>query len=112
MHPPVEPGEAPDQSSGASCHGLAVHHEDHGRCENFCQVRGAAPLVEGSGPVEKSHDPLYHRDVRLPGASFEKLQQPPFREEHGVEAAAGSPGRQGVKSGVDVIRSRLVRLDL
>jgi len=111
MHPPVEPGETPDQSRGASCHGLAVHHEDHGRREDFCQVCGAAPLVEGSGPVEKTHDSLYDRDVRLAGAPFKKLQQPPFREEHSVEAAAGSPRRQGVEAGVDVIRTRLVWLD-
>ncbi len=72
---------------------------DHGDAR-ICQVCGVAPLVDGSGPVEKPHD-LYDRDVRLPGAPFEKLQQPPSGRSRSRHGCGRVSGRQGVEAGVE-----------
>jgi hypothetical protein len=86
-------------------HRARVDDEDDGGAEQRGDVR-RRPLGGAAAPVEQPHDALDDGDVGAAGAVQQQRSDPLGPDEHRVEVAAGTPGRQRVVAGVDVVRDR------
>ncbi len=106
----VEAGEAVhgggDGAAGAG--GADDQHDGGGQQPGH--VRGAGEVACGRArAVEQAHDAFDHADVGRAAAVPEQRRDQVLADQERVQVAAGSPGRGGVITGVDVVRADLVR---
>jgi hypothetical protein len=84
-----------------------VHHEEHGRAEEFCDLRGGGAVVFEIAAVEKAHHAFDDGNVRARAGALENGCDAGIVEHPCVEVAAGASGGAAVPGGVDVVRPAL-----
>src|SRR2546423_6900805 len=107
----IEALKAMHQRCNASGSRRCIHHQQHGKTEQFGNFSAAAGIVGPVHPIKKSHHALNYGYVSILACGSKETTIHIWRKHPGVEVVRWASTDPSVMTGIDEIRTAFERLN-